>query len=96
MIEITNGAEKFKISKGAFESIYKKQGFRVVQPKKQKGDKTDPESEKSEIDLLTEKPISQWTKADIKTFAEAYEIDLSKIKNANEAKEIIKNFMSKT
>ena len=99
MITITNGKDVFKVSKGAFESIYKKQGFKVKTPKNQKPNKGDEQVEgdekKLELDAITEKPVAQWTKAEIKVFAEAYEVDLTGTKNATEAKEIIKEFMSK-
>ena len=45
-------------------------------------------------DELVEKPISQWNKEEVKRFAAIRDIDISGTKNANEAKEIIKQFLA--
>jgi hypothetical protein len=38
--------------------------------------------------------VSQWNKEEVKRFAALKEIDISGTKNANEAKEIIKQFLA--
>lgn len=95
MVKITNGVNVFEVTRGAFEGIYSKQGYTlfkdepiVEQPKGQ---------EKSEDELfleaIVEKPVSQWTKAEVKRFAGLKEIDISETKNPAEAKDLIKVYL---
>ncbi len=99
MVKITNGKNTFEVTDGAFKDIYSRQGYILV-PDKAANNLDNSNShinEKSEdekfIDEIIEKPISQWTKEEIKRFAALKEIDISNTKNAGEAKEIIKNFL---
>lgn len=104
MVKITNGKDVFEVTEGAFEGIFIHQGFVKVDGKKDNpeviideveipvvdaADEFDDESEEVE----NEKPVSQWTKAEVKEFAKANGIDISGTKNVNEAKEIIKQFI---
>lgn len=101
MVKITNGTNVFEVTRGAFESIYKNQGYSLVDEKVeepvQDADETQ-ESETNEDDLfveeLLEKPIGSWKGPEVKRFAEIKGIDISGTKNANEAKEIIKEFLA--
>ena len=104
MVKITNGRDTFEVTEGAFEGIFVHQGFKKVDDKKE-GYKTIPDEIEEitvvdaadEFDELeeveNEKPVSQWTKAEVKEFAKANGIDISGTKNVNEAKEIIKQFI---
>lgn len=105
MLQITDGKSVFMVSSGAFETIYKRQGFRVLEAAN--GSKVvatqqdiadaiaDADVEQSQTnDDLEEKPISQWSKAEVKAYAEQHGIDLTGTRNVNEAKEIIKAAMS--
>lgn len=104
MVKITNGRDVFEVTEGAFEGIFIHQGFKKCDEVKTKSidvideveipvidavDEFDDESEEVE----NEKPVSQWTKAEVKEFAKANGIDISGTKNVNEAKEIIKQFI---
>lgn len=105
MVKITNGRDVFEVTEGAFEGIFVHQGFKKVDGKKDvpkvipdeieeipvvdAADEFDDELEEVE----NEKPVSQWTKAEVKEFAKANGIDISGTKNVNEAKEIIKQFI---
>lgn len=104
MVKITNGRDIFEVTEGAFEGIFIHQGFVKVDGKKEEpkiileeveipvvdaADEFDDETE----DVENEKPVSQWTKAEVKEFAKANGIDISGTKNVNEAKEIIKQFI---
>ena len=104
MVKITNGRDVFEVTEGAFEGIFIHQGFKKCDEAKTKSidvideveipvidavDEFDDESEEVE----NEKPVSQWTKAEVKEFAKANGIDISGTKNVNEAKEIIKQFI---
>ena len=99
MVKITNGINVIEVTNGAFETVYKGQGYhRVVEqqavvsaPVK---DENDNAGEVDRIAELEEKPISQWNKTEVKEYAEAKGIDLSGTKNVNEAKDRIKAAMS--
>lgn len=98
MVKITNGVNVFEVTRGAFDGIYSRQGYRLVDEKAEaKAHEMHTAHEKSEDEIFTEeileKPISQWNKDEVKRFAAIKEIDISGTKNANEAKEIIKSFI---
>ena len=96
MVKITNGVNVFEVTKGAFDGIYSRQGYKLVDEKAEvKVTGVHDTHEKSKDDIfveeILEKPISQWNKEEVKRFAAIKEIDISGTKNANEAKEIIKS-----
>lgn len=99
MVKITNGINVIEVTNGAFETVYKGQGYhKVVEqqavvsaPVKDEGQDA---GEVDHIVELEEKPVSQWSKAEVKEYAEAKGIDLSGTKNVNEAKDRIKAAMS--
>ena len=100
MVKITNGVNIFEVTRGAFDGIYSRQGYTIMNEKAAKDAKTPkapkaPEKTEDEIfvEEILEKPISQWNKEEIKRFAAINEIDISGTKNANEAKKIIKSFI---
>lgn len=100
MVKITNGRDVFEVTEGAFEGIFVHQGFVKVDNKKDEPKVIFDEVEIPVVDaadefdeLENEKPVSQWTKAEVKEFAKANGIDISGTKNVNEAKEIIKQFI---
>lgn len=100
MVKITNGVNVFEVTRGAFDGIYSRQGYTIMNEKATEGAKTPetpktPEKTEDEIfvEEILEKPISQWNKEEVKRFAAIKEIDISGTKNANEAKEIIKSFI---
>lgn len=98
MLKITNGISVFEVTRGAFEGIYSPQGYTIVDDKNNvdsedyENVKEGNEDEKFLQDIV-QKPISQWKKEDVKRFAKLKDIDISDTKSANEAKEIIKNFL---
>lgn len=100
MVKITNGVNVFEVTRGAFDGIYSRQGYTIMNEKVAEGAKTPetpktPEKTEDEIfvEEILEKPISQWNKEEVKRFAAIKEIDITGTKNANEAKEIIKSFI---
>lgn len=98
MVKITNGINVFEVTRGAFDGIYSRQGFTIMDEKKiaSKVEDTEiPEKTDDEkfLDEIVEKPISQWNKEEVKRFAALKEIDITGTKNAGEAKVIIKNFI---
>lgn len=98
MVKITDGVNVFEVTRGAFDGIYSRQGYCIADEAKKVeafAEPTTPKKSEDEIfaEEILEKPISQWSKEEVKHFAAIKEIDISGTKNANEAKEIIKSFI---
>lgn len=97
MVKITNGVNVFEVTRGAFDGIYSRQGYTIINEKAAESAKTPKVPEKTEdeifVEEILEKPISQWNKEEVKRFAAINKIDISGTKNANEAKGIIKSFI---
>lgn len=102
MVTITNGKNVFEVTRGAFDGIYSRQGYTVIDevPGQMELEVKSAENEKTEDELfiegVIEKPISQWNKDEVKRFAAIKGIDITGTKNANEAKEIIKGFLEES
>jgi len=99
VVKITNGKEIFEVTRGAFDGIYSRQGYTILDENKSAEQNENPNvPEKTEdekfLDEIIEKPISQWNKDEIKRFAVLKEIDITDTKNANEARELIKEFLN--
>ena len=96
MVKITNGINIFEVTKGAYEGIFSRQGYKLFEKTKPVIE-VNKEPELTEDELfckeIVEKPISNWNKDEVKRFAELNEIDISDTKNANEAKDRIKTFL---
>ena len=119
MVKITNYVNTFEVTQGAYDDIFRKQGFELVEetPRKKKKATKKPVKEaveeveedeweeateknyKSEeeayIDELLKKPISQWNKEEVKTYASIKGLDISKTQNVGEARNIIKQSIDK-
>ena len=119
MVKITNLVNTFEVTQGAYDDIFKKQGFELVEEtprRKKKATKKHVKEEveedeweeaeeatgkdyKSEeeayIDELLKKPILQWSKAEVKTYASVKGLDISKTQNVGEARNIIKQSIDK-
>lgn len=97
MVKITNGTNLFEVTKGAFDGIYARQGYNLIEDEKPIIEDVNKEPEKTEDELfiegILEKPISQWNKDEVKKFAELKQIDITGTKNAGEAKDRIKEFL---
>ena len=96
MIKITNGVNVFEVTRGAFDEIYSRQGYSELDDAFN-GANAPEVYEKSDDDLfvedILEKPISQWSKDEVKRFAGIKGIDITNTKSASEAKDIIKSFI---
>lgn len=94
MVKITNFSNTFEVTQGAYDDIFKKQGFELVEEekkdKKETVEETKKTNEEAYIEELMEKPISQWNKEEVKTYAFLKNIDISNTKNIGEARNIIK------
>ena len=99
MVKITNYVNTFEVTQGAYDDIFKKQGFELVEEEKEDKKETIEETKKTNeeayIEELMEKPISQWNKEEVKTYASLKNIDISKTKNIGEARNIIKQSIDK-
>ena len=75
-MKITNGRNVFEVTRGAFDNIYKKQGF---VPFEETGDGSRESESEAETEELTDdesfiaditvKPIAQWTSDELKRYA---------------------------
>lgn len=107
------------VTKGAFEGIYKLQGYTLVHDYAETiiptpvieerpdsideplpditSDNVDEEKESPdtpiEMQEMLDKPIGQWTKEELKQFAEANDISLEGAKSVKEVREIIKAYI---
>lgn len=122
MVKITNFVNTFEVTQGAYDDIFKKQGFELVEeaPRKKKKatkkhvkeaveeveedeweeaeeatEKDYKSEEEKYIEKLMEKPISQWNKEEVKTYASVKGLDISKTQNIGEARNIIKQSIDK-
>ena len=96
MVLITNGVNRFWVTKGAFSGVYSKQGYTIENDKKVIAAVQMPSPKSLDekfLEEVEEKPLSQWSKDEVKKFAALKDIDLSGTKNINEAKALIKDFM---
>lgn len=99
MVKITNFVNTFEVTQGAYEDIFKRQGFKPVKEEKEDKKETVEETKKTDeeayIEELMEKPISQWNKEEVKTYASLKNVDISNTKNIGEARNIIKQSIDK-
>lgn len=99
MVDITNKVDTYSVTKGAYEDIFKRQGFKPVKEEKEDKKETVEETKKTDeetyIEELMEKPISQWNKEEVKTYASLKNVDISNTKNIGEARNIIKQSIDK-
>ena len=98
MVKNTNFVNTFEVTQGAYDDIFKKQGFELVEEKEDKKEtveETKKTNEEAYIEELMEKPISQWNKEEVKTYASLKNIDISNTKNIGEARNIIKQSIDK-
>lgn len=99
MVDVTNKVDTYSVTKGAYEDIFKRQGFKPVKEEKEDKKETVEETKKTDeeayIEELMEKPISQWNKEEVKTYASLKNVDISNTKNIGEARNIIKQSIDK-
>ena len=96
MVKITNGVNIFEVTRGAYEGIYSKQGYSIMDEKKRDNGHVEAPGKSDDelfVEAIVEKPLSQWNKDEVKRFAALSGIDISGTKNANEAKSLIKDYI---
>ena len=83
MIDITDGTHEFNVTEGAFEDIFKKQGYIEIAEE----DGTSSKSElEAQVDLLDDKPVSMWTKQELKAYCDANSISLDDVTSTDEVR----------
>lgn len=95
MVKCTNGIYTFCVTEGAYDNYYKPQGYTKIVNEQNEGTFVESTNDGDERAELLEKPISQWTKQEVKDFAAANGIDISGTRNVGQAKEIIKDFIER-
>lgn len=101
MVVITNGINEFEVSRGAYESIFRKQGYsivvdtetEVVENNKDAAAAEPAKQVDKDAEALMEKPISQWTKNEVKSFIDKKRIDVSGITSFNEVKDRVRKYI---
>lgn len=97
MVKITNHIDTFEVSNGAYESIFKAQGFTKVNEDGTNGETyvghdEAPMSDKDKFLMdIVEKPLSQWSKSEVKKYVDLKGIDTTGASTLAEVKEMIKH-----
>ena len=84
MVKITDGVNYFEVTTGAYEEIYKRQGFEIVDDSND--DSNDDSIENYVDDEDSDEPLSEWSSKKVKAFAKENGIDLTGTKSVDEAK----------
>lgn len=105
MVKITDGVHTMEVSMGAYKGIFSKQGYTLVDegngpevapevaPEAGGHEPESSDGDKAFLTELKEKPLSQWSKGEVKRFAAMFKLDITGTKNIGEAKAIIKAYM---
>lgn len=101
MVVITNGINEFEVSRGAYESIFRKQGYSIIVDTETEAVENNKDAAAAEpakqvdkdAEALMEKPISQWTKNEVKSFIDKKRIDVSGITSFNEVKDRVRKYI---
>ena len=100
MVKLSNGLSTIVVPSGAV-AMYERTGFRVVKDSDVESanesviDTVDAEEKESEfITNLLEKPISKWSKEEVKRFANEKGININGTKSVNDAKDRIRDYIN--
>lgn len=89
MVNIMKGEHTVKVSRNSYETMFKKNGYVIVDETKQNIDDFETEEEIIEDDSVDTIPISEMNKEQLAEYATKHNIDTSKAKNVREARQII-------
>nr|DAM48520.1 MAG TPA: HeH/LEM domain [Caudoviricetes sp.]DAM73628.1 MAG TPA: HeH/LEM domain [Caudoviricetes sp.]DAU61218.1 MAG TPA: HeH/LEM domain [Caudoviricetes sp.] len=89
MVNIMKGEHTVKVSRNSYETMFKKNGYVIVDETKQNIDDFETEEETVEDDSVDTIPISEMNKEQLAEYATKHNIDTSKAKNVREARQII-------
>ena len=89
MVNIMKGEHTVKVSRQSYETMFKKNGYVIVDETKQNIDDSVEDEQIEEDDSVDTIPISEMNKEQLMEYAEKHNIDTSKAKNVREARQII-------
>ena len=91
MVNIMKGEHTVKVSRNSYETMFKKNGYVIVDETKQNIDDIVEDEQIEEDDSVDTIPISEMNKEQLAEYATKHNIDTSKAKNVREARQIIQN-----
>lgn len=94
MIQITDGVNQFTVSEGAFNNVFKQQGYQVLKPESPE-DSIESEPEK-QSDPLDEKPVSKWTKQELKSYCDKHGIDLEGVTSTDDVRKRVLSYQEQS
>lgn len=89
MVNIMKGEHTVKVSRNSYETMFKKNGYVIVDETKQNIDDIVEDEQIVEDDSVDTIPISEMNKEQLAEYATKHNIDTSKAKNVREARQII-------
>nr|DAW18946.1 MAG TPA: HeH/LEM domain [Caudoviricetes sp.] len=89
MVNIMKGEHTVKVSRQSYETMFKKNGYIIVDETEQNIDDIVEDEQIEEDDSVDTIPISEMNKEQLMEYAEKHNIDTSKAKNVREARQII-------
>lgn len=89
MVNIMKGEHTVKVSRNSYETMFKKNGYVIVDETKQNIDDIVEDEQIEEDDSVDTIPISEMNKEQLAEYATKHSIDTSKAKNVREARQII-------
>lgn len=89
MVNIMKGEHTVKVSRQSYETMFKKNGYVIVDETKQNIDDIVEDEQIEEDDSVDTIPISEMNKEQLAEYATKHSIDTSKAKNVREARQII-------
>lgn len=89
MVNIMKGEHAVKVSRQSYETMFKKNGYVIVDETEQNIDDIVEDEQIEEDDSVDTIPISEMNKEQLMEYAEKHNIDTSKAKNVREARQII-------
>jgi hypothetical protein len=89
MVNIMKGEHTVKVSRQSYETMFKKNGYVIVDETEQNIDDIVEDEQIEEDDLVDTIPISEMNKEQLAEYATKHNIDTSKAKNVREARQII-------
>lgn len=89
MVNIMKGEHIVKVSRNSYETMFKKNGYVIVDETEHNIDDFVEDEQIEEDDSVDTIPISEMNKEQLAEYATKHNIDTSKAKNVREARQII-------
>ena len=89
MVNIMKGEHTVKVSRNSYETMFKKNGYVIVDETEQNIDDIVEDEQIEEDDSVDTIPISEMNKEQLAEYATKHNIDTSKAKNVREARQVI-------